>query len=376
MNTAAAGIVPEPIARQPWEMLIPLFALVGFGAAVLYSAGGGAMAPFASSHLLRFSIFMVMAMVIAALPRDLVRMLTYPAYIVVLLLLMAVEAIGQVGGGSQRWLDLGFMVLQPSELMKPTIVVTLALFYSTLPVGMTNTWRALLIPGGMVAMPMALVLLQPDLGTALAIGFGGAMVMLLAGLPLRWFLGAGLAGIVIAPLAFFYGLKEYQQRRVMTMFDPEADPLGAGYHITQSKIAIGSGGIFGKGFNEGSQSHLNYLPEPHTDFVFATMAEEWGFIGGLFVLTVFTLILRWGWKVAQASDDRFASLLAGGMVVTIFFYAAVNLMMVMGMAPVVGIPLPWMSHGGSSMLTNMICIGVLMMVNRWNQKAPRRGLGA
>ncbi|OBV12666.1 rod shape-determining protein RodA [Erythrobacter dokdonensis] len=376
MNTAAAGIVPEPIARQPWEMLIPLFALVGFGAAVLYSAGGGAMAPFASSHLLRFSIFMVMAMVIAALPRDLVRMLTYPAYIVVLLLLMAVEAIGQVGGGSQRWLDLGFMVLQPSELMKPTIVVTLALFYSTLPVGMTNTWRALLIPGGMVAMPMALVLLQPDLGTALAIGFGGAMVMLLAGLPLRWFLGAGLAGIVIAPLAFFYGLKEYQQRRVMTMFDPEADPLGAGYHITQSKIAIGSGGVFGKGFNEGSQSHLNYLPEPHTDFVFATMAEEWGFIGGLFVLTVFTFILRWGWKVAQASDDRFASLLAGGMVVTIFFYAAVNLMMVMGMAPVVGIPLPWMSHGGSSMLTNMICIGVLMMVNRWNQKAPRRGLGA
>lgn len=375
-GSVSTGIVPEPIARQPWEMLLPLFALVGFGAAVLYSAGGGAMAPFAFSHLVRFSVFMVMAIVIAVLPRDLIRMLTYPAYIIVLLMLMAVEAIGQVGGGSQRWLDLGFMVLQPSELMKPTMVVTLALFYSTLPVGMTNTWRALLIPGGLVALPMALVLLQPDLGTALAIGFGGAMVMLLAGLPLRWFIAGGTGAVVIAPLAFFYALKEYQQRRVMTMFDPEADPLGAGYHITQSKIAIGSGGIFGKGFNEGSQSHLNYLPEPHTDFVFATMAEEWGFLGGLFVLAIFAIILRWGWKVAQQSNDRFASLLAGGMVVTIFFYAAVNLLMVMGMAPVVGIPLPWMSHGGSSMLTNMICIGVLMMVNRWNQRAPRRGLAS
>ncbi len=369
-----SGIIPEPIARQPWEMLIPLFALVGFGAAVLYSAGGGAMQPYAASHLVRFAVFMTMAIVITAFPRDLVRMLIYPAYIIVLLLLMAVEAIGQVGGGSQRWLDLGFMVLQPSELMKPTVVVTLAMFYSSLPLGMTNTWRALLIPGGLVGLPMALVLLQPDLGTALAIGFGGAMVMLLAGLPLRWFVGGAAAGLVIAPLAFFYGLQEYQQRRVMTMFDPEADPLGAGYHITQSKIAIGSGGIFGKGFNEGSQSHLNYLPEPHTDFVFSTMAEEWGVMGGLFVLGAFAVILRWGWKVAQESNDRFASLLAAGMVVTIFFYVAVNLLMVMGMAPVVGIPLPWMSHGGSSMLTNMICIGVLMMVNRWNKNAPRRGL--
>ena len=160
----------------------------------------------------------------------------------------------------------------------------------------------------------------------------------------------------------------------MTLFDPEADPLGAGYHITQSKIAIGSGGVFGKGFNNGTQSHLNYLPEPHTDFVFATMAEEWGLAGGVFVLLMFALILRWGWSVALASRDRFAMLLAGGMVATIFFYVAVNLLMVMGFAPVVGIPLPWMSHGGSSMLTNMICIGVLMMVNRWNREAPKSGL--
>lgn len=374
MRTASRGIIPEPVARQPWAMLFPLCALVGFGAAVLYSAGGGAMEPFASSHLVRFAVFLTMASVITILPRDLVRALTYPGYIAVLVMLAAVEAIGQVGGGSQRWLDLGFMVLQPSEIMKPTIVVTLALFFSSLPTGMIGTWRALALPGALIALPMGFVLLQPDLGTALAIGFGGVVVMLLAGVPLRWFVLGGAAGAVLAPLAFFYALQEYQQRRVLTMFDPEADALGAGYHIIQSKIAIGSGGMFGKGFNQGSQSHLQYLPEPHTDFVFSTMAEEWGLVGGLFVIAAFALILRWGWSVALASQDRFASLMAGGMVATIFFYVAVNLLMVMGMAPVVGIPLPFMSHGGSSMLTNMICIGVLMMVNRWNREAPRSGL--
>lgn len=374
MRTASRGIIPEPVARQPWAMLFPLCALVAFGAAVLYSAGGGAMEPFASSHLVRFAVFLTMASVITILPRDLVRALTYPGYIAVLVMLAAVEAIGQVGGGSQRWLDLGFMVLQPSEIMKPTIVVTLALFFSSLPTGMIGTWRALALPGALIALPMGFVLLQPDLGTALAIGFGGVVVMLLAGVPLRWFVLGGAAGAVLAPLAFFYALQEYQQRRVLTMFDPEADALGAGYHIIQSKIAIGSGGMFGKGFNQGSQSHLQYLPEPHTDFVFSTMAEEWGLVGGLFVIAAFALILRWGWSVALASQDRFASLMAGGMVATIFFYVAVNLLMVMGMAPVVGIPLPFMSHGGSSMLTNMICIGVLMMVNRWNREAPRSGL--
>ncbi|WP_298466338.1 rod shape-determining protein RodA [uncultured Erythrobacter sp.] len=368
------SVVPAPIARQPWGMLIPLFLLVCFGAAVLYSAAGGSMQPFASSHLIRFGVFLVMAAVITSLPRDFVRLLTYPAYIAVLGMLVAVEAMGALRGGSQRWLDLGFMVLQPSELMKPVIVVTLAQFYSTLPVGLITSWRALLVPATLIALPMGMVLMQPDLGTSLAIAFGGAVVMLLAGLPLKWFIAGGAAAVVAAPLAFFFGLKEYQQRRVLTMFDPEADALGAGYHITQSKIAIGSGGLFGKGFNNGSQSHLQYLPEPHTDFVFATMAEEWGLVGGLFVIAVFSIILRWGLKVARDSRDRFSSLLAAGMVATIFFYIAVNLLMVMGMAPVVGIPLPFMSHGGSSMLTNMICIGALMMVNRWNRNAPRGGL--
>jgi len=372
--TTRRGIIPDPLARQPWKMLIPLFLLVLFGAAVLYSAAGGSMTPYAQSHLVRFGVFLVMASIIASLPRAFVRFMTYPAYIVVLLMLIGVEIVGQVNGGSQRWLNLGFMVLQPSELMKPVIVITLAHYFSSLPVGMIASWRALLIPAALIGLPVAFVLLQPDLGTSLAIVFGGAVVMLLAGLPLKWFVGAGVAGAAAAPLLFFFALQDYQRRRIMTMFDPESDPLGASYHIIQSKIAIGSGGIFGKGFNNGSQSHLQYLPEPHTDFVFATMAEEWGLIGGLFVLAVFSIILQWGLSVARTSQDRFASLLAAGMSATIFFYIAVNLLMVMGMAPVVGIPLPFMSHGGSSMLTNMICIGALMMVNNWNRKAPRGGL--
>jgi rod shape determining protein RodA len=186
-------------------------------------------------------------------------------------------------------------------------------------------------------------------------------------------LGAGIAALA---LIYFLALHDYQRARVTTFLDTVSDPLGAGYHIAQSKIAIGSGGIFGKGFNNGTQSHLDYLPEPHTDFVFATMAEEWGLMGGLFVLAMYTLILRWGWKVAAEAQDRFSALLAAGATATIFFYIAINLLMVMGMAPAKGIPLPWMSHGGSSMMTNMICIGLLMMVNRWNRMAPRRGLAS
>jgi rod shape determining protein RodA len=248
----------------------------------------------------------------------------------------------------------------------------LARFFDTLPAPVTATWRALVPAGGLIAVPAAFVMLQPDLGTALAITFGGLVVMFLAGLPLRWFVGGGLAASVIAPLAYFFLLHDYQRRRVTTFMDPESDPLGSGYHITQSKIAIGSGGIFGKGFGNGSQSHLEYLPEAHTDFVFATMAEEWGLIGGLFVLLVFALVLRWGIGIARKAPDRFSQLLAAGMAATIFFYIAINMMMVMGLAPVVGIPLPFMSHGGSSMMTNMICVGTLMAIDRWRSR--RSGL--
>jgi len=192
--------------------------------------------------------------------------------------------------------------------------------------------------------------------------------MFLAGLPLRLFIGGALAIAAAAPVAYHF-MHDYQRERVAIFLNPESDPLGAGYHITQSKIAIGSGGFFGKGFGNGSQSHLEYLPEAHTDFVFATMAEEWGMLGGLFVLFVFFVVLfRWGMGVARRAPDRFSAMLAAGMTATVFFYVAINMMMVMGLAPVVGIPLPFLSHGGSSMMTNMLCIGTIMAVDRWGRR--------
>ncbi len=363
--------IPDPVARQPWGIILPLTTLVLFGAAVLYSASpvpGGSLRPWALIHMLHYFVFLAMALVMARFPRDWFKLAAYPLYGLILVSLVLVELMGKIGGGSQRWLNLGFMTLQPSELMKPVIVLVLARFYDSLPPAMTASWRGLVPAAGLLAIPAAFVIIQPDLGTALAICFGAVVVIFLAGLPLRWFIGAGLAAAVAAPVAFFSLLHDYQRKRVTIFLDPENDPLGAGYHITQSKIAIGSGGFFGKGFSNGSQSHLDYLPESHTDFVFATMAEEWGMLGGLFVLLVFAVILRWGMTVARSSNDRFTQLLAAGMTATIFFYVAINLMMVMGLAPVVGIPLPFVSHGGSSMLTNMICIGTLMAAERWRKR--------
>jgi rod shape determining protein RodA len=367
--------LPAPLAGIPWRVILPLTALVCFGAAVLYSAAGGSFEPYASSHLLRYAIFLAMALVISYVPRTWPPLAAYPFYGLVLFLLVLVEAIGAFGGGIQAWLEFGPIRIQPSELMKPAVVLVLASYYHGLPAGAINTWRAIVPPAALVAVPMVLVLVQPDLGTALAIGFGSAVMLFLAGLPARWFALGAIVAVVLTPIAYFFGLHEYQQRRVTTFLDPESDPLGSGYHITQSKIAIGSGGITGKGFGEGSQSHLNYLPEPHTDFVFATMAEEWGLVGGLLVLLIFGIVLRWGWSVAREAPDRFSRLLAGGMTATIFFYVAINLLMVMGLAPVVGIPLPFMSHGGSSMMTNMICVGTLMMVDRWSRQPVPGRLG-
>ncbi|MGE3692903.1 MAG: rod shape-determining protein RodA [Novosphingobium sp.] len=364
------SLVPEKVARQPWQVILPLTALVFFGASVLYSAAGGHLWPWAMMHVLRYGVFLAMALIMARVPRSWFEMGAYPLYFAVLGLLALVEALGQIGGGSQRWLNLGFIVLQPSELMKPTIVLVLARYFATLPPTLTASWRGLLAAAGLIGLPALFVLMQPDLGTALAISFGGLVIMFLAGLPLRWFIGGGLAAAIAAPVAYFTLLHDYQRKRVTTFLDPESDPLGSGYHITQSKIAIGSGGLFGKGFGQGTQSHLDYLPESHTDFVFATMAEEWGILGGLFVLLVFFLIMRWGLRVARNAPDRFSRLLAAGMTTTIFFYIAINLMMVMGMAPVVGIPLPFVSHGGSSMMTNMICVGTIMAVARWRKGVP------
>ncbi len=365
----SSSILPDPVARQPWRVILPLTALTIFGSAVLYSAAQGSLWPWAVIHTVHYAVFLVMALIMARFPREWFKFAAYPVYAAVLIMLLFVEALGKIGGGSQRWLDLGFMTLQPSELMKPAIVLVLARFFDALPPSLTVSWRGLVPAAALLAVPAFFVIIQPDLGTALAICFGGVVVIFLAGLPLRWFIGAGLAAAVAAPIAYFALLHDYQRKRVTIFLDPESDPLGSGYHITQSKIAIGSGGFFGKGFGNGTQSHLEYLPESHTDFVFATMAEEWGMIGGLFVLLVFGIILSWGLNVARNSPDRFSRLLAAGMTTTIFFYVAINLMMVMGLAPVVGIPLPFVSHGGSSMMTNMICIGTIMAVARWGKRS-------
>jgi rod shape determining protein RodA len=363
------SIVPEAIAREPWSVLLPLFALNTFGSVVLYSAAGGNINPWALLHTIHFLMFLAMAFVISRLPCEFFKAITYPAYGALVLLLVIVDLFGAVRGGSQRWIDIGFMQLQPSELMKPTIVLALARFFDALPPAMTRSWRALMPAAALLGAPALLVMLQPDLGTGLAICAGAAVVIFLSGLPAGWFVGAGGLLAAIAPVAFFALLHDYQRRRVLVFLNPEDDLLGSGYHITQSKIAIGSGGFFGKGFGNGSQSHLEYLPEAHTDFAFATMAEEFGVMGGLFVLAVFLWFYRWGFKVARNAPDRFSNLLAAGMTFTVFFYMAINMMMVMGLAPVVGIPLPWISHGGSSLMTVMACVGTIMAVDRWSRRS-------
>ena len=370
MNARSNGIVPAPIAELPWKLMLLLFCLAGFGAVVLYSAAGGSLLPWAAPHLLRFTVALGLAIGISRFSPDFWKKMTFPIYGAVLAMLILVELLGQIGGGSQRWLNLGVITLQPSELMKPTIVLTVALFFDRLPASKLHSFDAIWPPLVLMGFPSALVLLQPDLGTTITIVAGGVVVAFMAGLPMRLFVGAGAALAVLAPLAFFFGLQPYQQRRVTTFMDPSADPLGAGYHVNQSAIAIGSGGLWGKGFLDGTQSHLNYLPEGHTDFVFATMAEEWGLVGGIAILIGFALLFSWGFRVALRSNTRYGKLVAAGLTTTIFFYVSINLMMVMGLVPVVGIPLPFLSHGGSSMLTIMICIGLIMSIDR---KPGRRG---
>ena len=366
------SIIPQSLTQFPWRVLALLLAIAGFGTLVLYSSAGGSIFPWAANQAVRFCIFTVMALVLSRIPVEVFARYTFPAYGAILVALVLVELIGGVRGGSQRWINLGFMQLQPSEFMKPVIVLTVARFYALLPVGEIRRWNAIWPALVLIGLPWALVLVQPDLGTATMIAAGGVTVMFLAGLPLRLFIGSGLTVAAAIPIAFSF-LHDYQQKRVLIFLDPESDPLGAGYHISQSKIAIGSGGIWGKGFLQGTQSHLDYLPEGHTDFVFATMAEEWGLLGGILMIGAFLLLFRWGLRVSMRTQDKFTRMAAAGLTTTIFFYVAINLMMVMGLAPVVGIPLPFMSYGGSSMLTVMLCIGIIMAIDRSGKRQRRPG---
>lgn len=368
------SLIPASLTTINWRILGLVTALGGFGLIVLYSAAGGSLTPWASSQGIKFVIFLGMALVLSRIPESLWKAIAFPAYAIVLIMLIAVELLGAVSGGSQRWLDLGFIRLQPSELMKLAIVLAVARFYDMLPAGELRSFNALWPALSMIIVPFLLVLIQPDLGTATMIAAGGIVIVFLAGVPMRLFVGSGIAFAAALPIAFSM-LHDYQRKRVLIFLDPESDPLGAGYHITQSKIAIGSGGIFGKGYLNGTQSHLDYLPEGHTDFVFATMAEEWGLIGGVLIILGFVLLTRWGMHVSARAPSRFGRLAAAGLITTIFFYVAINLMMVMGLAPVVGIPLPLVSFGGTAMLTVMLCLGILMSIERDGKRRRRSSFG-
>lgn len=364
--------LPRALSGLPWHVLFVIAGIGIFGLIVLFSAAGGNFTPWAANQGIRFLVFFVIMIALARIRPERWSAMAFPAYAIILVSLMAVEALGVIGGGSQRWLDLGLIRLQPSEFMKPAIILVLARFYSRMPPAHLRSIHAIWPAAVLTGFPAVLVILQPDLGTALMIVFGGITIMFLSGLPLWLFIGSG--SIIAAALPIiFHGLHEYQQKRVLIFLDPETDPLGAGYHISQSKIAIGSGGIFGKGFLQGTQSHLEYLPEMHTDFAFATMAEEWGLAGGLFLLIAFGYVLVWGWKLAITSEGRFERLLAGGLTSSIFFYICINLMMVMGLAPVVGIPLPLISYGGSAMMTVMLCLGILLGIDRANRRSTSHG---
>jgi rod shape determining protein RodA len=353
-------------------MLWIVIALGAAGVLGLYSAAGGNIMPWALLHAVRFSVFLGLAILLARFRPQTFHDLAFLAYGGGIVLLILTLALGVIGGGARSWLELGFLRLQPSELMKPILVLVLARFYSHVPPREIRRFSAIWPVGVFLGPPILLILLQPDLGTMMLIVLNTIALMFLAGLPLRLFIGGGLIVGAVLPIVYSFLLLPHQQERVLIFLNPEADPLGAGYHLTQSKIAIGSGGIFGKGFLNGTQSHLQYLPEQHTDFIFSAIAEEWGLLGGVILILLFFLLLRWGTAVALEAKGRFERLAAAGLTLTIFFYIAINLMMVMGLAPVVGIPLPLVSYGGSAMLTVMICLGMLMAIDRANRR-ERRG---
>ncbi len=365
----SSAIIPQPLARLPWRLLFLVGGITAIGLLTLYSAAGGSLTPWALKQALIFGIFLTVAVTMSWVKESTIKQVSFPLYGVVLVLLILVEMLGFVGKGAQRWLDIGPIRLQPSEFMKPAIVLVLARFYDLLPPADIRRWRAIWPAALLLGVPVLLILVQPDLGTAMMVLLIGLTVMFVAGVPWWLFAGGAAAVGIAAPIAFSL-MHEYQRQRVLIFLNPEADPLGAGYHITQSKIAIGSGGLFGKGYLQGSQSHLDYLPEGHTDFVFSTMVEEWGFVGGLILILAFALVIRWGMKVSTRARSRFAQLTAAGLSATIFFYVSINVMMVMGLAPVVGVPLPLVSYGGSAVMTVMLCIGMLMALERHQRTGP------
>ena len=357
-----------------WGLVLLVVAAASVGFLMLYSVAGGQWDPWASAQIKRFGLGLALMFVVAMIPIWFWRNISVVAYIGSLILLIIVAYFGSVGMGAQRWIDLGFMRLQPSEVCKITMVMVLAAYYDWLPAERVSNPIWVIFPIILILIPVGMVVTQPDLGTSLLLLFGGGAMMFLAGVHWAYFasvIAMGAGGIV----AIFQSrgqtwqlLNDYQYRRIDTFLDPASDPLGAGYHITQSKIALGSGGWAGRGLMQGTQTRLNFLPEKHTDFIFTTLAEELGFIGGMSLLLIYLLILAFCWISAAQNKDRFSTLLIMGVGVTFFLFFAVNMSMVMGLAPVVGVPLPLVSYGGSAML---VLLGAFGLVQSAHVHRPR-----
>lgn len=347
----------------PLVLLLTFVSCIGF--MMLYSVAGGSTRPWVIPQVQRFALGMTAMFIIALIPIAFWRMVSWLGYAFSLLLLLIVEFFGTVGMGAQRWIDLGGFRLQPSELAKITIVMVLAAYYTSLDTTKKSHPLYILPPLSLILVPVFLTLKQPDLGTALLLLLGGGAVVFAAGVHWAYFGGLIAAGVgaIFAVLASrgtsWQLIKDYQFRRIDTFLDPTQDPLGAGYHITQSQIALGSGGFSGRGFMEGTQSRLNFLPEKHTDFIFTTLAEEFGFIGASSLLFIYLLIVALCIWTALSTKDRFASLLSIGIAATFFLYFAINMAMVMGLAPVVGVPLPLVSYGGSAMIVLLAAFGLV-----------------
>ncbi|WP_323040714.1 rod shape-determining protein RodA [Gemmobacter sp.] len=348
-----------------WALALLLTAIASIGILMLYSVAGGDFSRWAEPQMQRFGAGLVLMLLMGLVPIWVWRGMAGVAYGVSMLLLVGVEVAGSVGMGAQRWIDIGFMRLQPSELMKIALVMLLAAYYDWLDTKKTSRPVWVLIPVAMILLPTMLVLRQPDLGTSLMLIGGGGAVMLVAGVHWAYFAsviaatGGAIASVFLTRGTPWQVLQDYQYRRIDTFLDPGSDPLGAGYHINQAKIALGSGGWAGKGFMQGTQSRLNFLPEKHTDFIFNILAEEFGFIGGMSLLILYGLVIFFCLVTAIQSKDRFASLVVIGIAASFFLYFGVNLAMVMGLAPVVGKPLPLVSYGGSAMLVVMLGFGLV-----------------
>ncbi|WP_374303649.1 rod shape-determining protein RodA [Ferrovibrio sp.] len=340
-------------------LLITLIACTGF--ATLYSAAGGDIDPWADRQMARFAIGLVIMIAIAVTDIRVWMRLSYFVYAIGVVLLVAVELFGRIGMGAQRWLDVGIFHIQPSEIMKIALMLTLARYFHGLSYDEVGRIRWLFIPLAIVLVPVGLVMKQPDLGTAMLLLASSGAVFFFAGVRAWKFIAVIVAGGACLPVAWNF-LHDYQKKRVLTFMNPEEDPLGSGYHILQSKIALGSGGFTGKGYMQGTQSHLSFLPEKQTDFIFTMLAEEHGLIGALVLIALYILMIAYGYAISLRSRSQYGRLLAGGLTTMLFLYVFINIAMVSGMVPVVGVPLPLVSYGGTAMMTLMVGLGLLINV--------------